>query len=129
MDHQLICLSSMEVISQIPLRRDDDRAKRWQHFLKGHYTSQLILPTAATVYRKRQQAVAEKKNAERAIRKTHFRSHRCLPRQTTTARKPATAKEDSFFGAFQGLSLDGLIGGSPAVTAPAAGGGDQCKVM
>lgn len=81
--------------------------------------------------RKRQQAVLAKKNAERSTR-THFRSHHCLPRQTTTARKPAAAKDDSFFGAFQGLSLDGLMGGtngSPAVSAPSAAGGDQCKVM
>ncbi|KAI3358701.1 hypothetical protein L3Q82_015110 [Scortum barcoo] len=80
--------------------------------------------------RKRQQAILAKKNAERAVRKTHFRSHHCLPRQNTSARKPAPAKDDSFFGAFQGLSLDGLIGGgngSPAVSTPAAG--DPCKVM
>uniref|UniRef100_A0A4W6F9R6 Uncharacterized protein n=1 Tax=Lates calcarifer TaxID=8187 RepID=A0A4W6F9R6_LATCA len=77
--------------------------------------------------RKRQQAILAKKSTERTVRKTHFRSHHCLPR---VARKPAPAKDDSFFGAFQGLSLDGLMGsttGSPA--APAAGGGDQCKVM
>ncbi|XP_033182161.1 uncharacterized protein si:ch211-81a5.8 [Anabas testudineus] len=80
--------------------------------------------------RKRQQAILAKKNAERAVRAPHFRSHHCLPRHTTPARKPAAAKDDSFFGAFQGLSLDGLVGGtngSPAVAAPAAG--DQCKVM
>ncbi|XP_054462654.1 uncharacterized protein si:ch211-81a5.8 isoform X2 [Anoplopoma fimbria] len=56
--------------------------------------------------RKRQQAVLAKKNAERTVR-THFRSHHCLPRNTT-ARKPAPVKDESFFGAFQGLSLDGL---------------------
>lgn len=79
--------------------------------------------------RKRQQAQLAKKNAERSVRKTHFRSHHCLPR-TTPARKTASAKDDSFFGAFQGLSLEGLMGdgsGSPAFAAPAAG--DQCKVM
>ncbi|CAN9504072.1 unnamed protein product [Ophioblennius macclurei] len=83
--------------------------------------------------RKRQQAILAKKNAERSVRRTHFRSHHCLPRQTTAARKPAAAKDDSFFGAFQGLSLDGLMGGSggaPTISAPAAGGGgDPCKVM
>ncbi|XP_076610896.1 uncharacterized protein LOC143335387 [Chaetodon auriga] len=82
--------------------------------------------------RKRQQAILAKKNAERSVRRTHFRSHHCLPRQTTPARKPASAKDESLFGAFQGLSLDGLIGGSngsPAVAAPAAAGGDQCNVM
>ncbi|CAJ1083278.1 uncharacterized protein si:ch211-81a5.8 isoform X1 [Xyrichtys novacula] len=81
--------------------------------------------------RKRQQAILAKKNAERTVRRTHFRSHHCLPRQTTAARKSAPGKDDSFFGAFQGLSLDGLVGGSsgsPAVAAPAAGG-DPCKVM
>uniref|UniRef100_A0A3Q1EJ63 Uncharacterized protein n=1 Tax=Acanthochromis polyacanthus TaxID=80966 RepID=A0A3Q1EJ63_9TELE len=81
--------------------------------------------------RKRQQAILAKKNAERTVRKTHFRSHHCLPR-TTAARKPAPVKDDSFFGAFQGLSLDGLVGGAsglPAAAAPAAGGGDPCKVM
>lgn len=84
--------------------------------------------------RKRQQAVLAKKSAERSVKTTHFRSHHCLPRQTTTVRKPAAAsaaaKDDSFFGAFQGLSLDGLMGGTngSAVTAPSAGG-DQCKVM
>ncbi|XP_037831545.1 uncharacterized protein si:ch211-81a5.8 [Kryptolebias marmoratus] len=82
--------------------------------------------------RKRQQANLAKKNAERTVR-THFRSHHCLPRHTTAARKPAPAKDESFFGAFQGLSLDGLMGGaagSPAVSAPSAGGGgDPCKVM
>ncbi|XP_059205463.1 uncharacterized protein si:ch211-81a5.8 isoform X2 [Centropristis striata] len=82
--------------------------------------------------RKRQQAILAKKNAERTVRKTHFRSHHCLPR-TTSARKPASVKDDSFFGAFQGLSLDELLGGSSgssAVSVPAAaGGGDPCKVM
>lgn len=47
--------------------------------------------------------------------------------QTTSARKPAPAKNDSFYGAFQGLSLDGLMGGSSGSSAVAAG--DQCKVM
>ncbi|XP_069372497.1 uncharacterized protein [Paralichthys olivaceus] len=75
--------------------------------------------------RKRQQAILAKKNTERSVRGTHFRSHHCLPRQTTTARKPAPAKDNSFFGAFQGLSLDGRMGGTNA----AAAGGDQCKVM
>ncbi|XP_036949560.1 uncharacterized protein si:ch211-81a5.8 [Acanthopagrus latus] len=83
--------------------------------------------------RKRQQAILAKKNAERSVRRTHFRSHHCLPRQSTPARKPAPAKDESFFGAFQGLSLDGLMGGntgSPAFASPAAaGGGDPCKVM
>ncbi|XP_041868032.1 uncharacterized protein si:ch211-81a5.8 [Melanotaenia boesemani] len=81
--------------------------------------------------RKRQQAMLAKKNAERTVRQTHFRSHHCLPRHTNAARKPSPVKDDSFFGAFQGLSLDGLMGGtggSPAVAAPAAGG-DQCIVM
>uniref|UniRef100_A0A3Q2D9L4 Uncharacterized protein n=1 Tax=Cyprinodon variegatus TaxID=28743 RepID=A0A3Q2D9L4_CYPVA len=77
--------------------------------------------------RKRQQAMLAKKNAERNVRKTHFRSHHCLPRQTTAARKPAPRKDDSIFGAFQGLSLDGLTGG--AAGPPTGGGGDQCKVM
>uniref|UniRef100_A0A665WUC3 Uncharacterized protein n=1 Tax=Echeneis naucrates TaxID=173247 RepID=A0A665WUC3_ECHNA len=76
--------------------------------------------------RKRQQATLAKKNTERTVRRTHFRSHHSLPKQTTTARKPAAVKDDSFFGAFQGLSLDELMGGTTA--APAAGG-DQCKVM
>lgn len=83
--------------------------------------------------RKRQQAMLAKKNAERTVRKTQFRSHHCLPRQNNASRrKPTPAKDDSFFGAFQGLSLDGLMGAtnaSPAVTAPGAGAGDQCKVM
>ncbi|KAM6899982.1 uncharacterized protein FYW49_018096 [Xenentodon cancila] len=80
--------------------------------------------------RKRQQAMLAKKNAERTVRRTHFRSHHCLPKHTTASRKPAAAKGDSFFGAFQGLSLDGLMGGSggAALGAPAAGG-DPCKVM
>ncbi|AWP21485.1 Hypothetical protein SMAX5B_015584 [Scophthalmus maximus] len=78
--------------------------------------------------RKRQQAILAKKNTERTVRKTHFRSHHCLPRQTATARKPAAAKDDSFFGAFQGLSLDGLMGGNRG-SAAAPAGGDQCKVM
>ncbi|XP_051246542.1 uncharacterized protein si:ch211-81a5.8 isoform X2 [Dicentrarchus labrax] len=80
--------------------------------------------------RKRQQAVVAKKNAERTVKKTHFRSHHCLPRNTAS-RKRAPVKDESFFGAFQGLSLDGLMGsgnGSPAMSA-SAGGGDQCKVM
>lgn len=47
------------------------------------------------------------------------------PTQTTPARKPTRVKDDSFFGAFQGLSLDGLMGDSNG--SPAAG--DQCKVM
>ncbi|XP_078124557.1 uncharacterized protein LOC144529373 isoform X2 [Sander vitreus] len=75
--------------------------------------------------RKRQQDILAKKNAERTVRGTYFRSHHCLPRRPT-ARKPAPVKDDSFFGAFQGLSLDGLLGGSngsPPVS------GDQCKVM
>uniref|UniRef100_A0A667Z459 Uncharacterized protein n=1 Tax=Myripristis murdjan TaxID=586833 RepID=A0A667Z459_9TELE len=82
--------------------------------------------------RKRQQALLAKKNAERSVRKTQFRSQHCLPRQTTPVRKPAAAKDDAFFGAFQSLSLDGLMGGtqaSPAIAAPAAAAGDPCKVM
>uniref|UniRef100_A0A669DH69 Uncharacterized protein n=1 Tax=Oreochromis niloticus TaxID=8128 RepID=A0A669DH69_ORENI len=90
--------------------------------------------------RKRQQAMLAKKNAERTVRKTHFRSHHCLPRvseqlhsnSNASRRKPTPTNDDSFFGAFQGLSLDGLMGGtnaSPAVTAPGAGAGDQCTVM
>ncbi|XP_034560164.1 uncharacterized protein si:ch211-81a5.8 [Notolabrus celidotus] len=78
--------------------------------------------------RKRQQAMLAKKNAERSVRRTHFRSHHCLPRQTPAARKAAPAKDDSIFGAFQGLSLDGLMGGSNALAAPSAAG-DPCKVM
>uniref|UniRef100_A0A3Q2VYY1 Uncharacterized protein n=2 Tax=Haplochromini TaxID=319058 RepID=A0A3Q2VYY1_HAPBU len=65
--------------------------------------------------RKRQQAMLAKKNAERAVRKTHFRSHHCLPRVS----EQLHSNDDSFFGAFQGLSLDGLMGAtnaSPAVT-------------
>ncbi|XP_068431277.1 uncharacterized protein si:ch211-81a5.8 isoform X2 [Clinocottus analis] len=79
--------------------------------------------------RKRRQDILAKKNAERTVR-TSFRSHHCLPR-TTAPRKPAPVKDESFFGAFQGLSLDGLLGdgnGSPAASMPAASG-DQCKVM
>uniref|UniRef100_A0A3Q0RSZ0 Uncharacterized protein n=1 Tax=Amphilophus citrinellus TaxID=61819 RepID=A0A3Q0RSZ0_AMPCI len=84
--------------------------------------------------RKRQQAILAKKNAERTVRRTHFRSHHCLPRVSEQLDLNATEFiNDSFFGAFQGLSLDGLMGGtngSPAVTGPAAGaGGDQCTVM
>ncbi|XP_037549304.1 uncharacterized protein si:ch211-81a5.8 [Nematolebias whitei] len=80
--------------------------------------------------RKRQQAILAKKNAERTVRKTHFRSHHCLPRHSAAARKPAPVKDESFFGAFQGLSLDGLMGGAAGspVSAPTAGG-DPCKVM
>lgn len=82
--------------------------------------------------RKRQQAILAKKNAERTVRRTAFRRHHCLPRQTPTPRKPAaTAKDESFFGAFQGLSLDGLMGGSTTSSSVSAAGvsGDQCKVM
>uniref|UniRef100_A0A8C6SQ02 Uncharacterized protein n=1 Tax=Neogobius melanostomus TaxID=47308 RepID=A0A8C6SQ02_9GOBI len=80
--------------------------------------------------RKRQQAILAKKNAERTVRKTHFRKHHCLPRQTTTPRKPApTAKDESFFGAFQGLSLDGLMGGNTAPQISVGAVGDPCKVM
>ncbi|XP_061886027.1 uncharacterized protein si:ch211-81a5.8 [Entelurus aequoreus] len=79
--------------------------------------------------RKRQQALLAKKNAERCVRKTHFRSHHCLARKNTTTRRAgATKKDDSLFGAFQGLSLNGVLGavnGTPA----SGGGGDQCKVM
>ncbi|XP_075995243.1 uncharacterized protein LOC142989572 [Genypterus blacodes] len=79
--------------------------------------------------RKRQQAIVAKKNAQRAVRRTHFRSHHCLPRSNTAAKKPAAAaKDDSLFGAFQGLSLDGLVGGSRGSPASSAGG-DQCKLM
>ncbi|XP_035038143.2 uncharacterized protein si:ch211-81a5.8 [Hippoglossus stenolepis] len=75
--------------------------------------------------RKRQQAVLAKKNTERAVRGTHFRSHHCLPRQTS-ARKSGPAKDNSFFGAFQGLSLDGRMGGAHPAHGP---GGDQCSLM
>ncbi|XP_068190025.1 uncharacterized protein si:ch211-81a5.8 isoform X2 [Antennarius striatus] len=78
--------------------------------------------------RKRQQAILAKKNAERSVRRTHFRSHHCLPR-TAPARRPAPAKDDSFFGAFQGLSLDGLMGDGNRAAPVAAPTGDQCKVM
>uniref|UniRef100_A0A3Q2X948 Uncharacterized protein n=1 Tax=Hippocampus comes TaxID=109280 RepID=A0A3Q2X948_HIPCM len=45
--------------------------------------------------------------------------------------KPAAKKEDSLFGAFQGLSLDGVMGGvnGSAAAAATAAGGDQCSVM
>uniref|UniRef100_A0A3B3ZA56 Uncharacterized protein n=1 Tax=Periophthalmus magnuspinnatus TaxID=409849 RepID=A0A3B3ZA56_9GOBI len=68
--------------------------------------------------RKRQQAILAKKNAERVVRKTQFRRQKPV----------AAAKDESFFGAFQGLSLDGLMGGS---TAPVTTGAnvDPCKVM
>nr|XP_057904087.1 uncharacterized protein si:ch211-81a5.8 isoform X2 [Doryrhamphus excisus] len=81
--------------------------------------------------RKRQQATLAKKNAERSVRKTHFRSHHCLPRQRSTARKAeaATKKADSLFGAFQGLSLDGVLGAVHGPPAATGGGGDPCKVM
>uniref|UniRef100_A0A3P9KFG7 Uncharacterized protein n=1 Tax=Oryzias latipes TaxID=8090 RepID=A0A3P9KFG7_ORYLA len=62
--------------------------------------------------RKRQQADLAKRNAERSVRKTHFRSHHCLPKVSELSKKPAAAKDKSFFGAFQGLSLDGLTGGT-----------------
>ncbi|XP_041663888.1 uncharacterized protein si:ch211-81a5.8 isoform X2 [Cheilinus undulatus] len=81
--------------------------------------------------RKRQQANLAKKNAERTVRRTHFRSHHCLPR-TASARKSAPVKDESFFGAFQGLSLDSMMGGStgsPGIAATSAAGGDPCKVM
>ncbi|KAK7898851.1 hypothetical protein WMY93_019704 [Mugilogobius chulae] len=80
--------------------------------------------------RKRQQEILAKKNAERAVRKTHFRRQHCLPRQTATPRKPApAAKDETFFGAFQGLSLDGLMGGSTASVTATGGNADPCKVM
>ncbi|XP_034066207.1 uncharacterized protein LOC117542572 [Gymnodraco acuticeps] len=77
---------------------------------------------------KQQQAKLAKKNAQRTVRRTQFRSHHCLPRQTKSPRKPASVKDDSFFRAFQGLSLDELLGSSRS-SAAAGGGGDQCKVM
>ncbi|XP_004073837.1 uncharacterized protein LOC101162140 [Oryzias latipes] len=79
--------------------------------------------------RKRQQADLAKRNAERSVRKTHFRSHHCLPKHTPSARKPAAAKDKSFFGAFQGLSLDGLTGGTGGPGASGSAAGDPCKVM
>ncbi|CAL8298180.1 unnamed protein product [Lota lota] len=80
--------------------------------------------------RKRQQAVLAKKNAERSIRKTHFRSQHSLPRPSNPARKPAAkGNQKSFFGAFQGLSLDGVMGGGQGTTARVSAGADQCKVM
>lgn len=75
--------------------------------------------------RKQQQAKLAKKNAQRTVRRTQFRSHHCLPRQTKSPRKPASVKDDSFFGAFQGLSLDELLVSSRS----SAAAGDQCKVM
>lgn len=45
--------------------------------------------------------------------------------QTKSPRKPASVKDDSFFGAFQGLSLDELLVSSRS----SAAAGDQCKVM
>lgn len=48
--------------------------------LLGH-VSPLMLPSlSALCNRKRQQALLAKKNADRSVRKTHFRSHHCLPR-------------------------------------------------
>ncbi|CAL8372836.1 unnamed protein product [Boreogadus saida] len=81
--------------------------------------------------RKRQQAVLAKKNAERSIGKTHFRSQHCLPRKPSNpARKPASKRnQKSLFGAFQGLSLDGAMGGGRGAAARASAGGDPCKVM
>ncbi|KAF3834034.1 hypothetical protein F7725_025238 [Dissostichus mawsoni] len=74
--------------------------------------------------RKQQQAKLAKKNAQRTVRRTQFRSHHCLPRQTNSPRKPASVKDDSFFGAFQGLSLDELLGSSRS---SAAAGGISAK--
>uniref|UniRef100_A0A3P9Q1P8 Uncharacterized protein n=1 Tax=Poecilia reticulata TaxID=8081 RepID=A0A3P9Q1P8_POERE len=82
--------------------------------------------------RKRQQAMMAKKNAERTVRKNHFRSHHCLPRVNNYISFfffSFSTKDDSFFGAFQGLSLDGLTGGAAGSPAVSAAGGEQCKVM
>ncbi|CAL8396929.1 unnamed protein product [Gadus morhua 'NCC'] len=100
--------------------------------------SQKVPESWLTVYqadlqkeRKRQQAVLAKKNAERSIGKTHFRSQHCLPRKPSNpARKPASKRnQKSLFGAFQGLSLDGAMGGGRGAAARASAGGDPCKVM
>ncbi|KAJ3609594.1 hypothetical protein NHX12_024114 [Muraenolepis orangiensis] len=81
--------------------------------------------------RKRQQAVMAKKNAQRTIRKTHFRTQHCLPKKPTNpARRPAPkGHPKSFFGAFQGLSLNGVMGSGQRAAASLPGGADQCKVM
>ncbi|CAL8295120.1 unnamed protein product [Merluccius merluccius] len=82
--------------------------------------------------RKRRQAMIAKKQAEQTVRKTHFRSQHCLPRKPSKpARKPAAPKghHKSFFGAFQGLSLDGVRGSGQGATASFPAGADQCKVM
>lgn len=104
---------------------NEDQAVPHMNKLLAHVLCLMLL--CGVCQRKRQQAILAKKNAERTVRKTHFRSHHCLKRQKTAARKPAPAKDDSFFGAFQGLSLDGLMGGSNG--SAGAGSGDQCKVM
>lgn len=44
----------------------------------------------AVCQRKRQQAMLAKKNAERTVRKTHFRSHHCLPRVSEQLHSNAT---------------------------------------
>ncbi|XP_077404837.1 uncharacterized protein LOC144037319 isoform X2 [Vanacampus margaritifer] len=43
--------------------------------------------------RKRQQAVLAKKNAERCVRKTHFRSHHCLPRVPNKHRQKSSSQK------------------------------------
>ncbi|CAB1351291.1 unnamed protein product [Coregonus sp. 'balchen'] len=76
----------------------------------------------------RERKLREKKIAERSVRRRsqHFRSQHCLPKSKTNAkRNQKSAKDDSLFGAFQGLSLN-VTGG---VQSSMASGGDQCKLM
>ncbi|KAJ8000366.1 hypothetical protein DPEC_G00204080 [Dallia pectoralis] len=78
----------------------------------------------------RERKLREKKIAERSVRRTsqHFRSQHCLPKSKShpnAKRNQKSIKDDTLFGAFQGLSLNVTGGAQSSLTS----GGDQCKVM
>ncbi|XP_019906006.2 uncharacterized protein LOC109616219 [Esox lucius] len=78
----------------------------------------------------RERKLREKKIAERSVRRKsqHFRSQHCLPKSKpnpNAKRNQKSTKDDSLFGAFQGLSLNVTGGTQSSLTS----GGDQCKVM
>ncbi|KAF7686295.1 hypothetical protein HF521_015657 [Silurus meridionalis] len=96
------------------------------------YDSSWIRAYQAELHRERKlrQGVLAQKKAERTVLKAHFRNPQHYSKTPQDRKhfktKSSQKKDDSLFGAFQGLSLDMDSVRSFKPTAPSA---EQCKVM
>ncbi|XP_051949375.1 uncharacterized protein si:ch211-81a5.8 [Xyrauchen texanus] len=78
--------------------------------------------------RKLRQVKFAQKNAEKAAMRVNYRSaHRYTKKPVQRKSKTATKNDDSFFGAFQGLSLS--MSGAQSSMPSSLPSADQCKVM